>query len=268
MTSRWWFYPALIAISLVLVGMGVAALTVVLLWPSLPGLDVLTDYRPKVPLRIYSAEGEQIGEFGEEKRAVVKIQDVPQVMKAAILAAEDDRFYQHGGVDYMGVARAALANLRGRREGASTITMQVARNFFLTREKTLARKLSEVLLAFKIEANLTKDQILELYINQIYLGQRAYGFRAAANVFFGKTLAELTPAEAAMLAGLPQAPSRQNPFVNAKRAQERQPYVLRRMLAVGCVSQDQFGAAMAEPLRLNSNQHESFAFRADYVAEM
>src|SRR3954467_14123739 len=269
MTSRWWFYPALIAISLVLVGMGVAALTVVLLWPSLPGLDVLTDYRPKVPLRIYSAEGEQIGEFGEEKRAVVKIQEVPQVMKAAILAAEDDRFYQHGGVDYMGVARAALANLQGRREGASTITMQVARTFFLTREKTLARKLSEVLLSFKIEANLTKDQILELYINQIFLGQRAYGFASAANVYFGKSLAELSPAEAAMLAGLPQAPSRQNPFVNVKRAQERQHYVLRRMQEVGWLSPDQYKKAVAEPLRLNNaSQRETFAFRADYVAEM
>jgi penicillin-binding protein 1A len=269
MTSRWWFYPALIAVSLVLVAAGVGALTVVLLWPNLPSLEVLTDYRPKIPLRVYSAEGELIGEFGEEKRAVVKIQEVPQVMKAAILAAEDDRFYQHGGVDYMGVARAAVANMQGRREGASTITMQVARTFFLTREKTLARKLSEVLLAFKIEANLTKDQILELYINQIFLGQRAYGFQAAANVYFGKTLAELTPAEAAMLAGLPQAPSRQNPFVNAKRAQERQQYVLRRMAEVGWLSPDQYKKAVAEPLRLNNaSQRETFAFRADYVAEM
>jgi penicillin-binding protein 1A len=268
MTSRWWFYPALIAASLVLVAAGVGALTVVLLWPNLPSLEVLTDYRPKIPLRIYSAEGELIGEFGEEKRAVVKIQDVPQVMKAAILAAEDDRFYQHGGVDYLGVARAAVANLQGRREGASTITMQVARTFFLTREKTLARKLSEVLLSFKIEANLTKDQILELYINQIFLGQRAYGFASAANVYFGKGLAELTPAESAMLAGLPQAPSRQNPFVNAKRAQERQHYVLRRMNEVGWLSREDYKKALAEPLRLNPNQRESFAFRADYVAEM
>src|SRR6478609_12247157 len=211
MTSRWWFYPALIAVSLVLVAAGVGALTVVLLWPNLPTLDALTDYRPKVPLRVYSAEGELIGEFGEEKRAVVKIKEVPRVMRAAILAAEDDRFYQHGGVDFAGVVRAAIANLRGRREGASTITMQVARTFFLTREKTLARKLSEVMLAFKIEANLTKDQILELYINQIYLGQRAYGFASAANVYYGKSLSEVSPAEAAMLAGLPQAPSRQNP---------------------------------------------------------
>jgi penicillin-binding protein 1A len=268
MTSRWWFYPSLIAVSLVLVALGVGALTVVLLWPSLPGLEVLTDYKPKIPLRIYSAENELIGEFGEEKRAVVKIKDVPQVMKAAILAAEDDRFYQHGGVDYTGAVRAAIANLRGRREGASTITMQVARNFFLTREKTFARKLSEVLLAFKIEANLTKDQILELYINQIFLGQRAYGFGSAANVYFGKTLGELTPAEAALLAGLPQAPSRQNPFVNPKRAQERQQYVLRRMREVGWLSDDQYKKAVAEPLRLNPNQHETFALKADYVAEM
>jgi penicillin-binding protein 1A len=269
MTSRWWFYPALIAVSLVLVSAGVAALTVVLLWPSLPSLEVLTDYRPKIPLRVYSAEGEIIGEYGEEKRAVVKIKDVPQVMKAAILAAEDDRFYQHGGVDYMGVARAAFANLQGRREGASTITMQVARTFFLSREKTIARKLSEVLLAFKIEANLTKDQILELYINQIFLGQRAYGFGSAAHVYFGKTLQDLTPAEAAMLAGLPQAPSRQNPIVNPKRAQERQQYVLRRMHEVGWLSPEQYKKALAEPLRLgNSAQRDSVAVRADYVAEM
>jgi penicillin-binding protein 1A len=268
MTSRWWFYPALIAVSLVLVAAGVGMLTVVLLWPNLPSLEVLTDYRPKIPLRVYSAEGELIGEFGEEKRAVVRIQDVPLVMKQAILAAEDDRFYQHGGVDYTGVARAAIANLQGRREGASTITMQVARTFFLTREKTLARKLSEVLLAFKIEANLSKDQIFELYMNQIFLGQRAYGFQSAANVYFGKNLAELSPAEAAMLAGLPQAPSRQNPFVNAKRAQERQQYVLRRMLDVGWLSSEQYKKAVAEPLRLNPNKQENFAFRADYIAEM
>jgi penicillin-binding protein 1A len=269
MTSRWWFFPALIAASLVLVCAGVAALTVVLLWPSLPSLEVLTDYRPKIPLRVYSAEGDLIGEFGEEKRAVVKIKDVPQVMKAAILAAEDDRFYQHGGVDYTGVARAAFANLQGRREGASTITMQVARTFFLSREKTIARKLSEVLLAFKIEANLTKDQILELYINQIFLGQRAYGFGSAATVYFGKNLQDLTPAEAAMLAGLPQAPSRQNPIVNPKRAQERQQYVLRRMHDVGWLSSEQYKKAVAEPLRLASAAvRDAFPLRAEYVAEM
>jgi len=268
MTSRWWFYPSLVAVSLALVAAGVGALTVILLWPNLPSLEVLTDYRPKIPLRVYSAEGELIGEFGEEKRAVVKIQDVPPVMKYAILAAEDDRFYQHRGVDFSGVARAALANLQGRREGASTITMQVARNFFLTREKTIARKLSELLLSFKIEANLTKDQILELYVNQIFLGSRAYGFASAANVYFGKNLADLTPAEAAMLAGLPQAPSRQNPFVNPKRAQQRQHYVLRRMNDVGWLTADAYRKALAEPLRLNPSPRDTYALRAEYVAEM
>jgi penicillin-binding protein 1A len=268
MTSRWWFYPALIAVSLALVAAGVGALTVVLLWPNLPGLDVLTNYRPKIPLRVYSADGEMIGEFGEEKRALVRLSEVPQVMKQAILAAEDDRFYQHGGVDYVGVARAAVANLQGRREGASTITMQVARTFFLTREKTFARKLSEVLLAFKIEANLSKDQILELYLNQIFLGQRAYGFAAAANIYFGKDLKNITAAEAAMLAGLPQAPSRQNPLVNPKRAQQRQQYVLRRMAELGWLSPDQYKKAVAEPLRVNTDLRDTFAFRADYVAEM
>jgi len=268
MTSRWWFYPALLALSLALVAACVAMLTVVLLWPNLPSLEVLTSYRPKIPLRVYSAEGDLIGEFGEEKRALVKIQDVPQVMKQAILAAEDDRFYQHGGVDYVGALRAAYANIQGRREGASTITMQVARTFFLTREKTFARKLSEVLLAFKIEANLTKDQILELYLNQIFLGQRAYGFQAAANIYFGKNLKDVSPAEAAMLAGLPQAPSRQNPLVNPKRAQQRQHYVLRRMHDLGWLTPDIYKKSLAEPLKLNHDQRESFAFKADYVAEM
>jgi penicillin-binding protein 1A len=268
MTSRWWFYPAVVLASLAVVLAGVGALTVVLIYPNLPSLEVLTDYRPKVPLRIYSAENELIGEFGEEKRAVVKIAEVPELMKQAILAAEDDRFYQHSGVDMMGAARAALANLQGRREGASTITMQVARTFFLTREKTLARKLSEVLLAFKIEAYLGKDQILELYMNQIFLGQRAYGFASAANVYFNKNLPELTTAEAAMLAGLPQSPSRQNPFVNPKRAQQRQQYVLRRMHELGHLDDARYKAAMAEPLRLNVERREQFAFRADFVAEM
>ncbi|MBX3715000.1 MAG: penicillin-binding protein 1A [Burkholderiales bacterium] len=268
MTSRWWFYPSLVAVSLALVAAGVGALTVILLWPNLPSLEALTDYRPKIPLRVYSAEGELIGEFGEEKRAVVRIQDVPAVMKHAILAAEDDRFYQHGGVDYLGVARAALANLQGRREGASTITMQVARTFFLTREKTIARKLSEILLAFKIEASLTKDQILEIYLNQIFLGSRAYGFASAAGVYFGKRLGELTAAEAAMLAGLPQAPSRQNPFVNPKRAQQRQHYVLRRMNEVGWLAAEDYRRALAEPLRLNPHQRDTYPLKADYVAEM
>jgi penicillin-binding protein 1A len=174
MTSRWWFYPALIAVSLVLVAAGVGALTVVLLWPNLPSLEVLTDYRRRFrcasSARTASSSANSARRSGRSSGSRTS-----PAMKAAILAAEDDRFYQHGGVDYMGVARAAIANVRGRREGASTITMQVARTFFLTAEKTLARKLSEVLLAFKIEANLTKDQILELYLNQIFLGSGPTG---------------------------------------------------------------------------------------------
>ena len=181
----------------------------ILVYPTLPSLETLTDYSPKIPLRVYSTEGVLIGEFGEEHRALIKIDEVPSLMKKAILAAEDDHFYEHGGVDYLGVLRAAYYNVtsRGGRQGASTITMQVARNFFLTKEKKFSRKFNEALLAIKIEHSLSKDEILQLYINHIYLGQRAYGFAAAAQVYFGKTLDQLNVAEFAMLAGLPKAPS-------------------------------------------------------------
>ncbi|MDO9216365.1 MAG: transglycosylase domain-containing protein, partial [Lacisediminimonas sp.] len=175
-------------------------------YPNLPALDSLTDYRPKIPLRVFSADNVLIGEFGEERRSIVRFQDIPDVVKKAVLAIEDDRFYQHGGVDYWGIVRAAVHNLSGgARQGASTITQQVARNFFLSSEQTLKRKLYEVLLAWKIEENLSKDQILEVYMNQIYLGQRAYGFASAAQIYFGKKLGNITVAEAAMLAGLPKA---------------------------------------------------------------
>jgi len=269
MSNRWWFYPLLLAASLGIAALGVVALTLVLLYPNLPSLDVLTDYRPKIPLRIYSAEGGLMGEFGEEKRALIKIADVPEVMKNAILAAEDERFYEHGGVDYMGVARAALANLsaRGAKEGASTITMQVARNFFLSNEKTFTRKLSEVLLAFKIEQNLSKNQIFEIYINQIYLGQRAYGFASASQVYFGKEIKDITAAEAAMLAGLPKAPSRYNPISNPKRATQRQQYILRRMRDNGSLTGEQFQSAGSERLKLNLEQQQ-YAVKAEYAAEM
>jgi penicillin-binding protein 1A len=217
-----------------------------LAYPNLPSLEILTDYRPKIPLRVYTADGYLLGEFGEERRAVVSIQDVPAIMKQAILAAEDERFYQHGGVDTLGVLRALHANLLsgGKRQGASTITQQVAKNFFLSSEKTYTRKLYEALLSFKIENNLSKDQIFELYINQIFLGQRAYGFAAAAQIYFGKPLAELTVAEAAMLAGLPKAPSAYNPVVNPKRARIRQEYVLRRMNELGFINDQQYQAAL------------------------
>jgi len=210
-----------------------------------------------------------LGEFGEERRAIVAIRAVPDVMKQAILAAEDERFYQHGGVDYLSVARAALANVAtGTQQGAGTITMQVARNFFLTREKTVTRKLREVLLAWKIEANLTKDEILELYVNQIFLGQRAYGFAAASQIYFGRPLKDVTVAEAAMLAGLPKAPSAYNPVTNPKRAKTRQLYVLRRMHDLKFISDTQFQEAQSAPLNVRQGVRDVLPTHAEDVAEM
>ena len=269
MFSRWWTFPLALAIAGVAACALVIVFVVVIVYPTLPSLEVLTDYQPKVPLRVYSSEGLLIGEFGEERRAVVKIVAVPKAMREAILAAEDERFYQHGGVDYLGVVRAALSNFMsgGARQGASTITMQVARNFFLSREKTVTRKLNEVLLSFKIEHSLTKDQILELYVNQIYLGQRAYGFAAAAQIYFGKALDQLNVAEMAMLAGLPKAPSSFNPVVNPKRAKLRQQYVLRRMRELGFISDEQWQTAEKQALIVKKHVNE-FAVKADYFAEM
>lgn len=237
-------------------------------YPNLPALDSLTDYRPKVPLRIFSADNVLIGEFGEERRNIVRFNDIPDVMKKAVLAIEDDRFYEHGGVDYFGIARAALHNLAGgAKQGASTITQQVARNFFLSSEQTLKRKLYEILLAWKIEQNLTKDQILEVYMNQIYLGQRAYGFASAAQIYFGKSLHDISIAEAAMLAGLPKAPSANNPVVNPKRARARQQYILQRMHKLGYITDEQFQSAKDENLKIKMDSNE-FGIHAEYVAEM
>ena len=266
---RFLLYPLGLIGGLVMVCAFLAALVVLLAYPNLPSLEVLTDYQPKIPLRVYTAEGALIGEFGEERRSVISIRDIPAQLKDAILAAEDERFYQHTGVDYLGVLRAAYANLvqGGRRQGASTITMQVARNFFLTTEKTLTRKLYEALLAFKIEHSLTKDQILELYVNQIYLGQRAYGFAAASQVYFGKSVKQLSLAESAMLAGLPKAPSAYNPVANPQRAALRQQYVLRRMRELGHVSEQEFGEAMKAQLHIKRELDE-FPVHAEYVAEM
>ena len=269
MLARWWVYALAAFFALTLLGILLGGFAALVTIPTLPSLEALTDYRPKIPLRVYSADGLLIGEFGEERREVIKISAVPQQLKQAILAAEDDRFYQHGGVDYTGILRAAYSNFTsgGMRQGASTITMQVARNFFLTKEKTLSRKFSEALLAFKIEHSLSKDEILELYFNQIYLGQRAYGFAAAAQVYFGKPLREINLAEAAMLAGLPKAPSRYNPVVNPKRAKARQLYVLRRMQELGYISGEEFKTAEKQPVRARRESQE-FAMHADYVAEM
>ena len=269
MSARWLLYPLL----LVVVGVFATALLLgfaaAMIWPTLPPLDIVTDYRPKVPLRVYSAEGKLIGEFGEERRSVVSMQQVPKALVDAILAAEDERYFQHKGVDYLGVARAAIANFThiGPRQGASTITMQVARNFFLSREKTLTRKVNEMLLAFKIESSLTKSQILELYINQIYLGQRAYGFASAARIYYGKTLEGLSLAEIAMLAGLPKGPSIFNPVANPARAKLRQQYVLRRMRELNVISAEEQANADKQPLAVKNELNE-FATKADYIAEM
>ncbi len=266
---RWTLYPVLLVTGLVAIAVAAVAIVLVLTYPNLPSLEVLTDYRPKIPLRVYTADNHLIGEFGEERRDLVQIQDVPDVMKQAILAAEDERFYQHAGIDTLGMLRAAIMNLvsGGKKQGASTITQQVARNFFLSSEKTYTRKLYEVLLSFKIEHNLSKDQILELYINQIYLGQRAYGFSAAAQIYFGKHLKDLTAAEAAMLAGLPKAPSAFNPIVNPKRAKIRQQYVLRRMREMGALDDKQHEAALKQTLVVKREIND-YPVHAEFVAEM
>ena len=264
-------FPLTLLAGLVAVGVLGTVFVVALAYPNLPSLEALTEYQPKVPLRIYTIEGVLIGEFGEERRSVVSINDVPGELKNAILAAEDERFYQHTGIDYIGVARATLANLAagGRRQGASTITMQVARNFFLSTEKTLTRKLYEALLAFKIEHNMTKDQILELYINQIYLGQRAYGFGAAAQTYFGKPITRLSLAESAMLAALPKAPSSYNPIAIPQRAKVRQRYVLRRMRDLGHITVEQYEQALNAKIETRRDtQAHAFQVRAEYVAEM
>jgi penicillin-binding protein 1A len=247
-----------------------AAVVLILTYPNLPSLEILTDYRPKIPLRVYTSEGQLIGEFGEERREVVHFRDVPDIMKQAILAAEDERFYQHKGVDVQGIARAAVANFLGasKRQGASTITQQVAKNFFLSSEKTYLRKLYEALLSFKIESSLSKDQIFELYINQIYLGQRAYGFGAASQIYFGKHLESLSVAEVAMLAGLPKAPSAFNPVVNPKRAKLRQQYVLRRMHELGFITAKQHEDALEQALVVKRDSANDYSVHAEYVAEM
>jgi penicillin-binding protein 1A len=242
-------------------------------WPQLPSIETVTDYRPKIPLRIFTADGTLIGEFGEERRSVVQLGIFPSHLKQAILAAEDDRFYEHSGIDTTGIARAVFKNfvVGGSKEGASTITQQVARTFFLPTErsgwKAYLRKVYEWMLAFKIEANLSKDQILEIYMNQSYLGQRSYGFAQASQAYFGKNVKDVSIAEAAMLAGLPKAPSTFNPVVNPKRATQRQRYVLGRMRQLGHITEDQYQDAIKEVLRIKSSPIE-YATKGDYVAEM
>ncbi len=256
-------------------GMAVGVMFVLLLGyaflvakPNLPKISALVDYNPKTPLRVYTADKVLIGEFGEERRKVIPLADMPLVMRNAVIATEDDRFYSHGGVDYVGVLRAGLANMRGHlAQGASTITMQVARNFFLSNEKTFSRKIYEVLLAWEIESQLSKDKILEIYMNQIFLGQRAFGFSSAAQIYFGKELKDISTAEAAMLAGLPKAPSAYNPVTNFRRAKMRQTYILGRMRDLGYITPEEYQKAIAEELHIRGLGNE-FSTRADFPAEM
>jgi len=246
---------------LLLVGIALAVA-----YPNLPEISGLMDYRPKLPMRIFSADGVQLGEYGEERRTFTPLAQIPKVMQEAVLASEDARFYQHSGVDIKGVLRAGLAQFnRSRSQGASTITMQVARNFYLSTEKTYTRKIYEMLLAFKMESLLTKDQILEVYMNQIFLGQRAYGFAAASEIYFGKPLKDISVAEAAMLAGLPQAPSAYNPINNPKRATDGQLRILERMLDNNFITLAQRDAARAETLRYRTPSE--VPVHAEYVAE-
>ncbi|MFC7434739.1 penicillin-binding protein 1A [Hydrogenophaga bisanensis] len=273
--SSWgrWVMRALVSL-LGLVVAGIAAVAVLvaialaMAYPNLPDVAELADYRPKLPLRVFTAEGQLMGEFGEERRNLTPIDKIPEVMKHAVLAIEDARFFEHHGVDYKGMLRAALANLgQAKSQGASTITMQVARNVFLSAEKSYTRKIYEVLLTFKLEHLLSKEQILEIYMNQIFLGQRAYGFSAAAQIYFGKPLKDISIAEAAMLAGLPKAPSAYNPITNPKRARIRQLHIIDRMMENGFISAEEARQAKDEPLKLRTASTQR-TLNAEYVAEM
>jgi len=253
--------------SLAVAGVLLIGIALAVAYPNLPEISSLTDYRPKLPMRIFSADGVMLGEFGEERRNFLPIAQIPKVMQDAVLAAEDARFYQHSGVNYVSVIRAGLANFGEARsaQGASTITMQVARNFYLSTEKTLTRKIYEVLLSLKIESLLTKEQILEVYMNHISLGQRAYGFASASEIYFGKPLKDITIAEAAMLAGLPKAPSANNPIVNPERATIRQRYIIDRMLDNGFITPEQHDAAKRQVLKYRPPT--DIPVHAEYVAE-
>ena len=269
--GRWLLRVALWSLGLATAGaLSVLVLVAVALsvaYPNLPDISELSDYRPKLPLRVFSLEGSLIGEFGEERRQLTPIAQIPKVMTDAVLAIEDSRFYEHGGIDYRGVLRAAVANLgRVKSQGASTITMQVARNVYLSSEKTYTRKIYEILLTFKLEHLLSKDQILEIYMNQIFLGNRAYGFASAAEAYFGKDLKSLSIAEAAMLAGLPKAPSAYNPIANPKRARSRQLYIIERMLENGFINAEQAAKAKQEQLKVKTNSDNS-RVHAEFVAE-
>jgi len=255
------------ACAIAVVGVLALLATAALLYPQLPDTSGLANYQPKQPLRVYTADGVEIGGFGSEKRQFLPFEKIPKLMRDSLLAVEDSRFYEHHGIDPIGVLRAVVSNVTGgRTQGASTITQQVARTFFLTREKTISRKLKEALLSLKIERELSKDQILTLYMNQIYLGARSYGFAEASQTYFGKPLSALNAAECAMLAGLPQNPANVNPIKNPTRARARQLVALSRMHSEGVLNDEQYAAAKAE--KLNVRNPAEAEVHAEHVAEM
>lgn len=267
--SRFFFRFVKWLVILILLGFLSVVVVYFFLSPKLPEAESLKETQLQVPLRIFSAEGLLMGEFGEQRRIPVKFEEVPQQLIEAFLAAEDARFYEHPGVDYQGLLRAAvvLASTGEKTQGGSTITMQVARNFFLSNEKTYLRKINEIILSFEIEHILTKNEILELYLNKIFLGQRAYGIAAAAEVYYGKRLDDLTLSEMATIAGLPKAPSTTNPISNADRATTRRNYVLGRMLEVGFIDTQAYQQALSEPVTARYHSREIEVY-APYVAEM
>ena len=263
------FFVLRLGLLATLLGGGALVLVYAYLEPRLPSVDELRDVRLQVPLRVYSRDGLLMAEFGEKRRIPMDYGQFPDLLVKAFLAAEDDRFFEHPGVDYQGLLRAAgqLLLTGQKSQGGSTITMQVARNFFLSNEKTYTRKLNEILLALKIETQLSKPEILTLYLNKIYLGHRAYGVGAAAEGYYGKAVAELDLAQTAMIAGLPKAPSRFNPITDPERALQRRNYVLGRMLKLGYISQEEHDQAVAAPVgaRLQAATAE---LNAPYLAEM
>jgi len=237
--------------------------------PQLPDIDSLLDVRYQIPMSVYSRDGKLIAQFGEKKRSPMNYAEIPRSTIQAFLSAEDDRFFEHPGVDYQGLLRAVFEFVRTgeKRQGGSTITMQVARNFFLSSEKSFLRKVKEIMLSMKIESRLSKEQILELYLNKIYFGHHAYGIDAAAQVYYGKHVPELSLGETAMIAGLPKAPSSFNPVANPERALARRDYVLRRMLKLQFIDEDQYNAAIAEPVNV-SLHFPVIELDAPYTAEM
>jgi penicillin-binding protein 1A len=237
--------------------------------PGLPSVDSLRSIQLQIPLRIYSADGKLIAEFGEMRRSPIRFDDIPPDFIRALLAAEDDNFANHYGVDFTSLMRAATQLLASGhiQTGGSTITMQVAKNFFLTSERSFSRKINEILLALQIERELSKNEILELYVNKIYLGNRAYGIEAAAQVYYGKSIRDLSLGQLAMIAGLPKAPSRYNPLVNPQRSMERRDWILGRMYKLGAIDQARYEAALAEPIEARHHV-QPVELNAPYIAEM